>query len=220
MKRGIVLVLGVSLLLLSSFVMYKDPNATKILDKASAKFKLLKSFSAEYDLLIENTQTKMKEGFSGSVVVSGKKFKIATSDQEIYCDGITVWTFMKEDNEVTITEYDEEDEMMNVDKIVNMYKSGYKYVMLPEETVNGAVCHVIDFEPDLTPEERKTNQVYKIRMKIDKSSSIVKGWKIFERNGNRFTYTINNFKPNASVSDAMFRFDKSKYPGVEQEDLR
>lgn len=162
MKRKIIFSISVLAFTLSSFVMYKDPNATKILDKASAKFKLLNSFSAEYKLLIENTQTKMKESYSGSVLVSGKKFKIVTADQEIYCDGITVWTYMMEDNEVTITEYDEEDEMMNVDKIVNMYKTGYKYVMLPEESVEGVACHVIDFEPDIT--QRKEKPIKYIRL--------------------------------------------------------
>lgn len=57
-------------------------------------------------------------------------------------------------------------------------------------------------------------------MKLEKATSIVKGWKIFERNGNRFTYTISNFKPNAPVSNSMFKFDKSKHPGVDEEDLR
>ncbi len=220
MKKAFILGLGIIIISLSSFIMVKDPAATKVLDQASAKFKLLKSFKADYTMLVENTQNKMKETYSGTVEVSGTKFKIVTADTEIYCDGETVWSYMKEDNEVTVTEYDEEDGFMNVDKILTIYKSGYKYVMLPEQTVASVACYVIDFEPDLTPEERKTNQVYKIRMSLEKSTHVIKSWKIFERNGNRFTYTIKNFKANQAVTDALFKFDKSKHLGVEVEDLR
>ncbi|RYF62489.1 MAG: outer membrane lipoprotein carrier protein LolA, partial [Cytophagaceae bacterium] len=33
-------------------------------------------------------------------------------------------------------------------------------------------------------------------------------------------YTITKFTPNAPAPDALFTFDKSKYPGVEVVDLR
>jgi outer membrane lipoprotein-sorting protein len=44
--------------------------------------------------------------------------------------------------------------------------------------------------------------------------------KIFEKNGNQYSYEITNFTPNANVTDATFTFDPKKYPGVEVVDLR
>ena len=42
----------------------------------------------------------------------------------------------------------------------------------------------------------------------------------FEKNGNRYTYSVNDFKVNTSIPDSEFNFDKSKYPKVEVVDLR
>jgi len=41
-----------------------------------------------------------------------------------------------------------------------------------------------------------------------------------ENGGNRYTYTVSNMKTNSPVADNQFLFDKSKYPGVEEVDLR
>jgi outer membrane lipoprotein-sorting protein len=37
---------------------------------------------------------------------------------------------------------------------------------------------------------------------------------VFEKNGNRYTYSINNISTNAAVPDETFVFDAKKYPGV------
>ena len=44
--------------------------------------------------------------------------------------------------------------------------------------------------------------------------------KIFEKNGNRYTYSTSALTPNTNIADAMFVFDAKKYPGVEVVDLR
>jgi len=44
--------------------------------------------------------------------------------------------------------------------------------------------------------------------------------KVFDKNGNIYTYSIVKFTPNAAVTDDLFSFNKSKYPGVEIVDLR
>ena len=43
---------------------------------------------------------------------------------------------------------------------------------------------------------------------------------IFDKNGNRYTYTIKTFIPNVKVPESTFTFDAKLYPGVELVDLR
>lgn len=209
------LVLGVN-----AQVSVKDPNAKKVLDAASEKFKTFKSFKSEFTQKIESKATGMNEEFTGVAIVKGAKFYLKTPEQEMFNDGKTVWVFYPDDEEVNIHNFDEEDDEMSVSKMLNMYKSGYKYHKLADETVDGKVLEVIDLEPDMSPEERKTNQVFKIRMKFDKKTKLVKSWKIFERNGNRYTMVINSFTPNVEVEDSVFEFDKTKHKGVIINDLR
>lgn len=202
-------------------VISKDPEAKKVLDAASEKFKAYKSFKSKFHFVMESKATGMNEEYSGDVTVKGEKFLIKTGDgKETYNNGKNVWTFYVDDNEVTIFTYDPDDDNMSINKMLNMYKSGYKYHKLADETIDGVTYIVIDLEPDMSPEERKSNQVFKIRMKFDKKTKIVSSWKIFERNGNRYTMIIDSFTPNVEVKDSVFEFDKSKHKGVVVEDLR
>jgi hypothetical protein len=54
---------------------------------------------------------------------------------------------------------------------------------------------------------------------VNKKDRSIKSFRTFERNGNKYNYTITKFTP-VDVEDKTFVFDKSKYKGVEVEDLR
>jgi len=43
---------------------------------------------------------------------------------------------------------------------------------------------------------------------------------VLENGGNRYIYTVTTMKTNAAMDDSQFTFDKKKYPGVEEVDLR
>ena len=61
---------------------------------------------------------------------------------------------------------------------------------------------------------------FKIRLKINKATNSVKSWEIFEKNQNRFKYTISEIAYQIEVGDNYFNFNKSSYPGVVENDMR
>ena len=74
-------------------------------------------------------------------------------------------------------------------------------------------------EVELTPID-KTKPFFKVLVNIDKAAKVISSTKVFEKNGNRYTYSVLSMKTNAPLSDAMFVFDAGKYPKVEIVDLR
>jgi outer membrane lipoprotein-sorting protein len=52
------------------------------------------------------------------------------------------------------------------------------------------------------------------------SNATINTTKIFEKTGNRYTYSVNSMSTNGAIPDATFTFDTKKYPGVEVVDLR
>lgn len=194
----------------------QDPKARQILDAMSKKYQSLKVFRANFSQTLENTSSKMKENVEGEITVMGNKFRLKTEDQEIINNGNTIWTYIKSENEVNISENDPEDEGMTPNKIFTMYKKGYKSAYVDEAKVNGELCDVIE----LSPEDRN-DPVFKVRLNISKKDKSLMSWVMFRNNGNRYTYTITNFTPNPpSVDNNYFAFDKSKFKGVKVIDLR
>ena len=72
-------------------------------------------------------------------------------------------------------------------------------------------------EVELTPID-KTKAFHKVLVYVDKS--VISTTKVFEKTGNRYTYSMNNMTTNGNIADATFVFDAKQYPGVEVVDLR
>lgn len=193
-----------------------DPNAKKILDAVSAKFKSFKAVQAKFSLTIENSAGKAMGNKSGMVFMKGSKYRINVTGQEIYCDGANVSTFDKAANEVTITKVDPAANAITPQKIfTNFYDKDFLYKLNGDTKLNGKPVQEIE----LTPVDKSKN-FFKVLLYIDKASSTISGAKLFEKAGNRYTYTVSNLNGKATIADTQFVFDAKKNPGVEVVDLR
>ncbi len=191
-----------------------DADAKKILDGVSKKFKTYKTVQAKFQLKIENASGKNIGSKSGAVSMKGTKYTISLPGQEIYSDGSNTWSYEKSSNEVTINKIDPTASTITPQKLfTNFYDKDFLYKL------NGVVKEGAKSmqEIELTPID-KTKPFHKVLLYIDKST--IYTTKIFEKTGNRFTYSINNMKTDVALSDAAFSFDTKKYPGVEVVDLR
>ncbi|MCE2733090.1 MAG: outer membrane lipoprotein carrier protein LolA [Flammeovirgaceae bacterium] len=192
-----------------------DAKALETLDAMSKKYKAIPAFEAAITSTMTNEVEGIKEEFKGKITVKGNKFRLVLEDQEIINNGVTVWTYLPAAKEVNIDNYDPSSEEINPSKIYEAYKKGFKYVYLSDKTESGVVCEEIDLVP-----EKKDAQFFKIKMMIGKKDKSIQSWTMFDRNGNKYKYTITKFTPNSSITDAFFTFDLKKYPGVDVIDLR
>ncbi len=192
-----------------------DPKALEILEAMSNKYKNLSSFQANLTSSLTNETDGINEEFTGKITVKGDKFKLEIEDQEIINNGTTVWTYLPSAKEVNIDNVDPDTDEMNPSRFYIMYKKGYKYLYLEDQTDGGVLCEVVDLVP-----EKKDAQYFKIRMNINKKDKSIQSWTMFDKSGNRYKYSISKFQPNVKVDDSFFTFDPKKYPGVEVIDLR
>jgi len=191
-----------------------DPEAKKVLDAVSAKFKTFKAVQAKFLLKIENAAGKALGTKTGTVYMKGTKYRVSVTGQEIYCDGSNIWTYDKAAKEVTINKIDPSANSITPQKLfTNFYDKDFLYKLNGKSTVNGKLLQ----EVELTPID-KTKAFHKVLLFIDRA--VINTTKVFEKTGNRYTYSVNNMNTNANIPDAMFIFDAKMYPGVEVVDLR
>lgn len=192
-----------------------DARSQEILKSVSAKYKSYKSVQASFKLTRVDQKTQRPEVMSGTITVSSAKFNFVLGDQTVMSDGKTTWTYLKESNEVQISENVPSENAITPTSIFTMYEKGFKTRFIAEKAVGGKSVQQIE----LVPEDNKRNYS-KIMLQIDKAGKFVNEAKIYEKGGNIITYSIVKFSPNASVSNDLFSFNKAKYPGVEIVDLR
>jgi chaperone LolA len=193
-----------------------DPEAKKILDAVSAKFKTYKTVKANFTLKIENAQGKVQGTKTGTVQMKGTRYRVNITGQEIMSDGKTVWTYDKSANEVQVTTLDNSAGNITPQKLfTNFYDKDFLYVQNEDLKRNGKTYQVIE----LTPID-KTKPFFKVVVEVDKANSNIASTKVFEKNGNRYTYAVSSLAANQAIADDVFAFDAKKYPGVEVIDLR
>lgn len=216
----------VIIIFLSVFVSYsyaqvelsKDPEAKKILDAVSEKTKSYKSLRIKFNYSIENKQTEEFNTFKGYAFLSGEKYKVIIPANEIFSDGKTVWSYMKDAEEITITEPGPDDEsIFNPAKLFTIYKTGYKYLLIGQEKIDNINYHVIDLFPELDEDSPYS----KIRLKINSVKNHFYSIETHNKNGIINTIYIVEYKTDVKITEKLFTFDKSRYPeNIEIVDLR
>lgn len=192
-----------------------EEKAKQILVDVEKKFKASKALQADFTYEMRNEVNKTKEEVKGTFVMKKNKFKLKLADQEIYNNGSTVWTYLKDANEVNISDYSPDSEDITPEKVFTLYKKDYKYVFIREFTENGKVYEEIDLQPT-----DRSKKIFKIRLVVNKKTKSIKSWEIFEKNQNRLKYIVNSIAYDIQVDDSYFVFDKKKYPKVQEIDLR
>jgi outer membrane lipoprotein carrier protein len=186
-------------------------KAGVILDAMSKKYSTIPNFNAAFTYNTEG----VKETYKGDVTVKGKKFRLKLAGQELFNNGQIVSTYIKESNEVNVSNFDPSEEGINPAKIYTIYKKGYKYTFVEEQKSGKNIYEVVELTP-----EKATSQVAKVRITVDKKDKTVKSWKITTKDGKKQTFKVDKFIALNGMSDSFFTFDKTKYPGVEVIDLR
>jgi outer membrane lipoprotein-sorting protein len=72
----------------------------------------------------------------------------------------------------------------------------------------------------LFPTDAGKKPYHTVVLTVDKAKNEPKSVQVLYKDGNIVTYTLKKFTANAALADALFTFDKAKYPGVEVNDMR
>lgn len=193
-----------------------DPAAKAILDGVSAKFKTFTSVQATFSYKVENASGKALSTKTGTIQMKGTKYRVSFSGQEIFCNGTTIWNYDKAANEVTISKLDASGSMITPQKLfTNFYDKDFRYILNGEKKAGKKIIQEIE----LTPLD-KSKPFHKVYLQVDKAAKTLYSTKVLENAGNRYTYTVSTMKTNVPMTDTQFTFVKSKYPGVEEIDLR
>jgi len=196
-----------------------DPAAKKILDGVSAKFKTYKAVQVAFTLKVEDGKGKLQGSQKGTVYMKNSKYRVSLGgkeNKEIFSDGANTWTYDKGANEVTITKVDPASKTITPQNLLtNFYDKDFLYKLNGEKKEGARTLQEIE----MTPTD-KTKTFHKVYVYVDKAKQGIYSTKVLDKNGNKYTYTVNALNGSAAVNDQLFIFDKKNYPGVEEVDLR
>jgi outer membrane lipoprotein-sorting protein len=192
-----------------------DGGANDLMKKVSLQYQKYNTLQFHYTLKI--TKDDKTQGVSqGDFYLKGNKYKTTVTGQQIFCDGTSIWSYDKSANEVSVYEYDPDDDqnLMNPQRILKGWSNHFRAKFIRDEFQNNVQYSIVDLTP------KTAQSYYRIRVYIGKTSLKIAKVMVYEKDNTIYTYSIEQFKSDIPLDDKMFVFDKSKYPGVEVNDMR
>lgn len=192
-----------------------DQKAKSILDKVSEKTKSYSSITANFEFIMENVEVELKESNEGILTIQDEKYRLSINGVEIYCDGESQWTFIKDADEVNISEARKEnDGAISPATIFSIYEEGFDYVYLGEFTSNNVKTYKIDLIPN---EEKEFKRVI---LEIGQNNSQIQNAVMYGTDENKYTINVKSMDTDNTYDASYFVFDKNKYPNVDIIDMR
>lgn len=195
----------------------QDQEAKKILDRVSAKTKEYSTIQADFELIIENRTENHKTNSKGIIKIKGRKYYMESMGSKVFFDGKTLWTFMEDIKEVTISEPDEssDDFVENPALIFDFYNRDFKYRLVGEVRTDAGWMYEIDLYPV------NLGQPYsRFKILIIRDTKELYMVKAVGKDGIDYTVYIRNAEYNQPLSDDTFIFNHTNHKGVEIIDLR
>ncbi|MCK7590739.1 outer membrane lipoprotein carrier protein LolA [Subsaxibacter sp. CAU 1640] len=184
-------------------------KAKALLNEVSQKVKSYNNISIDFKYVLKNTSENINQETRGDVVIEGDKYLLNILGITRIFDGKTLYTINPEDEEVTISKDNSDDEgTITPSKMLSFYKDGYTYKMDIVQNVNGRKIQYVKLSPIDTNSEIKS-----VLLGIDAQTKHIYNLIETGKNGTQTTLTVNSFKTNEPISKALFTFDKNKYKG-------
>jgi outer membrane lipoprotein-sorting protein len=184
-------------------------KAKVLLNEVNQKVKSYNNISIDFKYVLKNTSENVNQETRGDVTIEGDKYLLNILGVTRIFDGKTLYTINPEDEEVTISKDNSEDESsITPSKMLSFYQNGYTYKMDIIQDINGRKIQYVKLTPIDTNSEIKT-----VLLGIDAQTKHIYNLIETGKNGTTTTLTVNSFKTNEPISKALFTFDKNKYKG-------
>lgn len=184
-------------------------DADKIMRTASAKFKSYKSVESNYTIVY--TEGAKKRSATGGIIMQNNMYVNLIEGNKTWFNGKTMWTYVKENEEVNITEPSSNDMLSNNPYFfINNYSQEYNASL---QSIGGKT-----YDIKLTPKKANEDVKYVI-LQLTKDAYQPVSLSIVMKNS-KMDIVLNSFKTGKAYKKSSFSFNKKKYPDADIIDLR
>ena len=180
-----------------------------LLNQVSDKMGSYSSIQFDFSYVLNNRKEQINQESSGKITVSGDLYKLDFLDATQLYDGDLIYTIVPENEEITITNPDDElnEYTISPSYLLSFYKEGYDYQWDIKQFIRDKNIQFIK----LVPVDENTDIQY-LLVGVDIDAKHL--FRIIEigNNGTQTILTIEEMKTNVSLPINFFQFEKKYYP--------
>ena len=196
----------------------ENTKAREILEQVSKKTRSFNNISAQFVFTMENKEMDIHEKNEGAIKIEGEKYVVdlPAIGVRVISDGSTVWNYMEDGNQVTISDQEDQDsELMDPSSIFSIYEKDFKSKLTREKREGNKILYQIEMYPG-----KKEHDISKIVLYIDKANMMIDSADFYGTDGNLYGIEVNSMETNLNLPDSFFVFNASEYSDLEVIDFR
>lgn len=181
-----------------------------LLDKVIKEYDTSNGVSANFSICSESNGYTSET--SGKILLNGKMFSFNTAEMECGYDGETLWTYIKNNNEINLS-IPEEEEIININPylLIKNYSKRFKCSFAGK---SGDVETVV-----LSP-KNSTDNIVSVKVSVNSKFLCLSRIEVTNKDNSTVVIKVSDYNSRISVDKSKFSFDKNKYPNIEIIDLR
>lgn len=183
-------------------------EAKKLLESASQQMESYDNIVFDFSYVLNNQMEQINQENSGQVTVADEKYKLNFLDAIQLFDGVALYTIVPENEEITITQADQEEDFgINPNELLRFYKEGYDYHWDISQRVKGKNIQFIKLIPT-----QDDGDLRSLLIGIDTQKNHI--YKLIEvgDNGTVTTLTIKEMEVDSALPENFFVFNEDDYP--------
>lgn len=185
----------------------QDLKAKTLLNQVNQKVESYSNIQIDFKYVLENEAENVRQETKGKLTIQDNKYVLEILGIQRIFDGETVFTISLEDQEVTISKENSENESsITPTALLNFFETGYNYEMDISHDKSGRKIQYVK----LTPIDSESEIKYAL-LGIDLKTKHIHNLIEIGDNFTKTVLTVLNFETNANLPNDLFNFDASKY---------
>lgn len=209
MKRILLFIITIFCTITTDSVLAQN-RCNSILDRVVTEYDKSNGISAKF--IINNITNGYESSISGNILLKGKMFSFTTDVMECGYDGETLWSYIKSNEEINLTNPDEE-EIINMNPYL-LFKNYNKRFSCSYEGKKGTSETLL-----LTPKNSNDN-IKSVKVSINSKMFFPTRIEIINKDKSQIIISISDYNSQINIKGDEFALDEKRYKGIEIIDLR
>lgn len=212
MKKHILMIAA----LLACAALPAQDGAEKILNQMENAFRKEGGIRAGFTLRVTEQGAARGES-TGTLSLKGDRFVLETPDNSLWFDGKTLWNYLPDAEEVTVS-HPAQEELQSIHPylLLKSIRKGYKAELGTRTSFNGHTVH----EVSLSSANENPDGIMTITVYVEQATAHPLYIEVLQNNGMATRLTVTRYQAHQDFPDSMFVFNPAKYPDAEIIDLR
>ena len=192
-------------------VIAQNVDADALLDKVAANIKADSPVRMDYSYMVCDDDGELLQSDKGVIYIDNSRYALLMQDMKVWCDGATQWSYMREIDEIYITDASS-DEAQNLSPlyIVECYRDGYGASLLDKGSAWMVELKAADDEAD----------VEKVELLITKNDNRLVQMLVYMPGQGCIDVELDGYVPACGAGIQTFECPLEEFAGVEVIDMR